>query len=118
MHYANGRAAKVGDLVRGKGYNVKHEIIGILLAAQPANTTCNCTVAHVDVTSAFISRGWRSTTESANAKVGDIVFQSTQQPDGTWKINATEVIASLEYGQLDAFVALDPATGEILLPEI
>jgi hypothetical protein len=75
MHYANGRAAKAGDLVRGKGYNIKHEIVGLLIFANPAATACNCQVATVTIE------------------------------------------ATVEYGQLDAFVALDPQTGEVLPAE-
>ena len=104
MHYANGRAAKVGDIVRGKGYNIKHEVIGLLVNANPAATACNCTVAcvtgrsqkrlHVphdpEVLKEYVNKGY---------------------------VMHSEIIADLEYGQLDAFVALDPATGEVLPPE-
>jgi len=60
MHYANGRAASIGDLVRGKGYNIKHEIVGLLLEAHPGAATCNCRVAAVSVGSTVKILGWRS----------------------------------------------------------
>lgn len=102
MHYANGRAAKIGDMVRGKGYNIKREITGRLVAAQPDSSSCNCQVAHVDTSSQLMLVGY---------------------PDGAtpgaWKLggNTPQVMASIEYGQLDAFNAIDPATGEILPAE-
>jgi hypothetical protein len=111
MHYANGRAAKVGDLVRGKGYNVKYEIIGLLIFANPGATACNCNVAHVGEQSALIARGW------INKETGDVAFQSKQLADGTWQTVPSGVEASIEYGQLDAFVAIDPKTGDVLPPE-
>ena len=102
MHYANGRAAKIGDLVRGKGYNLKHEIIGIVINAQPISSACNCTVA------CFGIGGY------------GIYFKRTLVLDnstGEFIEGALEATPSVEYGQLDAFVALDPKTGEVLPPE-
>jgi hypothetical protein len=46
MHYKDGTPAKVGDLVRGIGYNIKHEIQGIVVGCV-ASDTCNIQVAHV-----------------------------------------------------------------------
>jgi hypothetical protein len=104
MHYANGREAKVGDLVRGKGYNFKHEIIGIVVEAQPGLATCNCVVACVGVDGhAFIPR------IPARLENGKWVAIEGLKP---------EIQASYEYGQLDAFVALDPATGDVLPPVV
>lgn len=107
MHYSNGRAAKVGDLVRGKGYNIKHEIVGLLLSANAAATACNCTVATVSSGSQVKATGWRNTT------IPGFAFAK----DASGEVFPGEVIATIEYGQLDAFVALDPATGEVLPPE-
>lgn len=105
MHYANGRAANIGDVVRGKGYNIKHEITGLLLSANPAATACNCTIATVSVNSQVKALGWRDN------KTGDFAFQNS---DG--RVFVGEVVATLEYGQLDAFLALNPDTGEVLPP--
>lgn len=110
MHYANGRKAEIGDVVKGKGYNIKHEIIGFLLTANPVASGCNCTVACV--TKPF-------TLKNTNL-MSTLVFEATMLQDGKIipSISAAyHIPATIEYGQLDAFVALDPATGEILLPE-
>ncbi len=107
MHYSNGRAAKVGDLVRGKGYNFKHEIIGILISAKPAESACNCSVACFGIRS-----DWPQVFAKASA---------APNIEGTgWMLvggGQVEAQSTVEYGQLDAFVALDPNTGEVLPPE-
>lgn len=112
MHYANGRAAKIGDLVRGKGYNLKHEFTGVLIQANPAGTACNCQVATV------------ASPPSVNEKrhMGSSFFGTVKPAtNGTgWELLASHpnvIWPCIEYGQLDAFVALDPNTGEVLPPE-
>jgi hypothetical protein len=110
MHYANGRAAKVGDIVRGKGYNVKHEIIGVLVSAKPAETSCNCSVAHVGQSSQPVAEGW------FNAGTSETVFPYYIDEHEQKVIVPSYFKSSTEYGQLDAFVALDPTTGEVLPP--
>jgi hypothetical protein len=109
MHYANGRAAKAGDLVRGKGYNVKHEIIGVLVYANPGSSACNCQVAHVDLA---------SNTLSATTLFHPVDDGSVQCFAALPQSAPMNLIASIEYGQLDAFVAIDRATGEVLPPEV
>lgn len=107
MHYKNGRTAKAGDLVRGMGYNIKHEIVGLLICAQPANSACNCQVATVTTSSQVLFAGYPGpdATSLENAKF-------------TVSSNAPSyVLATIEYGQLDAFVAIDPQTGDILAPD-
>ncbi len=77
-HYTDGTEARTGDIVRGKGYNIKDEhgdlaeITGILLSVTPGSTACNISllvpdkdleepmrlygsVGHRGVTGAFIS---------------------------------------------------------------
>lgn len=110
MHYSNGRAARVGDVVRGKGYNIKHEIVGLLLSANPGSLACNCSVATVSIGSQLKCNGWIKAD-------GAFEFQHSILADGTLAPGPSEVIATTEYGQLDAFVALDPLTGDILPPE-
>lgn len=102
MHYANGREAKVGDLVRGKGYNIKHEIIGLLVHAAPNLAVCNCSVSCVAVGSYGITMH-----RQAHRDIKGNMFEGQ-----------LSAIPTTEYGQLDAFVALDPLTGEVLPPEI
>ena len=104
MHYKNGRAAKVGDVVRGKGYNIGHEITGLLISATPDSSACNCTIATVTIN-----------------PVRRIMFNGNDE-DLKTTVNQgyylqQEIIAHQEYGQLDAFEALDPKTGEVLAPE-
>ena len=111
MHYANGRAAKVGDLVRGKGYNIRHEIVGLLISANPGSYACNCSVATVSIGSQIKCHGWRKVDGALEFQREILADLSRGEP------LASEVIATIEYGQLDAFVALDPETGEILPPE-
>jgi hypothetical protein len=108
MHYANGRAAKAGDLVKGKGYNIKHEIIGLLLYANPATTACNCHVATVTKDSQVLHNAFPDPVPRID---GCLFFKGGEPP------SLHGVLATLEYGQLDAFVALDPNTGEVLPPE-
>lgn len=52
MHYKNGREAKVGDVVVGKGYNVKNAkgelatIGGVVVGITPGAGTCNIRIAN------------------------------------------------------------------------
>jgi hypothetical protein len=108
MHYSNGRAAKAGDLVRGKGYNIKHEIIGLLVYANPGASACNCQVATVTKNSAVIHYAFPSPEKTDD---GCLFFKGMYPP--AFK----GVEATLEYGQLDAFVAINPQTGDVLAPE-
>lgn len=49
-HYKDGTEAKPGDVVRGKGYNLKdengelREIVGVLIGVVPNSEACNVTV--------------------------------------------------------------------------
>lgn len=45
-HYKDGTEAKIGDLVKGTGYNVKHEIIGKVVNVRPGEA-CSLSVAYV-----------------------------------------------------------------------
>ena len=104
MHYANGRAAKAGDVVRGKGYNIKHEIIGVLVHATPGASACNCQVATVTKNPSLV------TAQDADHLVAAV---PASYLTGSGQVS----LLTVEYGQLDAFVALDPETGEVLPPE-
>jgi len=108
MHYSNGRAAKAGDLVRGKGYNIKYEIIGLLVYASPDASTCNCMVATVTQFSPVLLYARPSVEPTAE---GSLFYEGSFPP----AVKAVE--ATIEHGQLDAFVAIDPQTGEVLPPE-
>lgn len=47
-HYRTGEPAEVGDIVKGTGYNVKHEIIGKVIKVVEA-ASCNIQVAYVGI---------------------------------------------------------------------
>ena len=34
-HYRDGTKAELGDLVRGRGYNLKHEVLGVVVGLSP-----------------------------------------------------------------------------------
>ncbi len=44
-HYKDGTTARLGDIVRGKGYNIPHEIIGPVVRIEAGSDQCNITVA-------------------------------------------------------------------------
>lgn len=54
-HYQDGTPARVGDVVRGKGYNVRgpdgqlREIIATVLQVTPGSDHCNVQLAYLDV---------------------------------------------------------------------
>jgi hypothetical protein len=93
MHYANGREAKIGDLVRGRGYTIKREIVGKLISYSPQHPSYNCSVATV-------------------TDYSQVYYLRTS----AGKFVAALVEATIEDGRLDSFVAIDPKTGEVLPP--
>lgn len=44
-HYRNGTKAELGDLVRGTGYNIKHEVHGIVVGLTPGQGSCDIHIA-------------------------------------------------------------------------
>lgn len=44
-HDCKGRLIERGDIVRGKGYNIKHEIVGEVLTVVPDSDSCNVQIA-------------------------------------------------------------------------
>jgi hypothetical protein len=101
MHYANGRAAKAGDVVRGKGYNIKHEIVGVLVYAVPGATACNAQIATVSRQVNLVEKVYET------GEIGLV-------PSHPASLAVSAHFVTIEYGQLDAFVALDPDTGDVL----
>lgn len=87
-HYSDGTLAAVGDVVRGKGYNIKDEsgelaeIVGVITTVTPGAETCNVSL--------IVPKGCIPGTTS-------IVL------DGVCRSGAI-VEGSLEYGQADHFV--------------
>jgi hypothetical protein len=87
-HYADGTEAKIGDIVRGVGYNVKHEIIGKVVNVRPGES-CTLSVATV-------------TTKTP------VHFTSLdgQAPDTTKPFAACHVVAEIEYGDTKCFTKI------------
>ena len=110
MHYSNGRVAKVGDVVRGKGYNIKHEIIGLMLKIKVGDASCNCEVACVSSGSQVFLASMPNNAVVPGADHPVLCYRGVDPAYG-------KVEATIEYGQCDAFVALDPKTGEVLSAE-
>jgi hypothetical protein len=46
MHYRSGKEAKLGDIVRGRGYNIAHDIQGVVVGLTPGANSCNIVVAY------------------------------------------------------------------------
>jgi len=44
-HYRDGTKAELGDLVRGRGYNLKHDVQGVVVGLSPGQGTCDIHVA-------------------------------------------------------------------------
>lgn len=108
MRYSNGRAAKAGDIVKGKVYDLNYEIVGVLVYANPGLAAHNCQVATVSKSSQVLHNAFPETEPRAD---GCLFFKGMDPP------SFYAVIATLAYGQLDALVAIDPRTGEILPAE-
>jgi len=49
MHYKDGTLAQLGDIVRGRGYNIKHDIIGPVVHLVRNQDTCNIQIALVEI---------------------------------------------------------------------
>lgn len=96
-HYADGTEAKVGDIVKGKGYNVKDEsgalkeIVGTLIHVTPGSTSCNVKIAHA---------------------VAEKLPEDFKQPDykytgpktGVTLTDGFAVTSNIEYGQANHFL--------------
>lgn len=112
MHYSNGRIARVGDVVRGKGYNIKHEIIGLMTRINTGSESCNCEVACISVNSFVFVYALPNGVYNLPGYSTRYGYDGTNSSNTSYRVEPT-----IEYGQCDAFVALDPKTGEVLLEE-
>lgn len=102
MHYKDGTEAKVGDLVIGKGYNVKNEkgepavFVGTVIGLVPGALSCNIRVAHAiafEVTAGHPD--YRVYAPRAGLKINN-------EPE----CNPWAVEAGIEFGQTDQFELL------------
>lgn len=44
-HYSDGTIAKLGDTVKGKTYNIPHEVVGVVVGIIADSESCNVRVA-------------------------------------------------------------------------
>jgi hypothetical protein len=87
-HYSDGTEAKIGDIVKGTGYNVKHEIIGKVVNIRPGES-CTLSVAAV--------------TNKTPIYFGS---QDGETPDLTKQFAPCHVVAELEYGDTKCFTKI------------
>jgi hypothetical protein len=87
-HYADGTEAKIGDIVKGISYNVKHEIIGKVVNVRPGES---CTLSVATVT-----------------KKTPVHFTSMdgETPSIAKEFAACHVVAELEYGDTKCFTKI------------
>lgn len=104
-HYKDGTETKVGDVVRGTGYNVKdaagnlREIVGTVVGVTPGSASCNIQVAYIETTevprSLDVVNDWKKLDAWTKGVRGS-------GPNG----NSNPTICGmvhLEYGQCDHF---------------
>ncbi len=99
-HDCKGRLIEVGDMVKGRGYNVKHEIIGPVISVTPGAESCNISLAVV-----FVQRPLGDGLLSGS---GTILTTN----DGS-KRGQVLVHAGCEYGQCDAFEIIQKHDGSM-----
>lgn len=86
-HYSDGTEAKPGDIVRGKGYNIKDEsgelaeIVAVVAAVNPNASACNITVIVPD------------------GCAGTLIPASGHD----YQLTGTVITGRTEYGQCDHF---------------
>lgn len=102
-HYKDGTEATIGDVVRGKGYNVLHEIVGKVVGITPGSASCNIQVAHV--VTVPIEGGHAYPNYQLFTKTGVIGCGSNggAPSSDSDKIHLIGAYVNLEYGQCDAF---------------
>jgi hypothetical protein len=93
MHYKDGTPANLGDVVRGKGYNVKYEIQGVVVNLNPGEETCNISVAHA-VPATRELQGFVHQTAGYHQDPVDPNLQT---------VSIGLATISIEHGQTDAF---------------
>jgi hypothetical protein len=103
-HYKDGTEAKIGDVVRGKGYNVKdkdqnlREFVGTVVGITPGSTACNIQVAHVVVSP--LPFGVSYSPHRVFQLSGVIGCGAEGGAEGSVRVGA---VLELEYGQTDHF---------------
>lgn len=99
MHYRDGTEAKVGDIVRGKGYNIKNaagelaDFVGLVADVLPGSASCNVRVVYLRTLPTLDKL---PDYRLFQASPGMVMVHKT---DGTYQ----PVRADIEYGQADHF---------------
>lgn len=101
MHYKDGQPAKIGDLVKGKGYNIPGTIVGKLVQMTPNSARCNCII--LVATSEKLSRDsydydYKLNNAHTMLKVYEGGIVDIDKPA---KMEVHAVNARTEYSQLD-----------------
>ena len=97
-HYKDGSEAKVGDNVKGYGYNVKHPdgtqklIHGVVIGIVPDSQSCNIRVAHI--TTHKLPQSFEYPTAELFHQVGVLTTIGNESCGAT---------VSLEYGECSSF---------------
>jgi hypothetical protein len=106
-HYRDGTPAKVGDVVKGKGYNLKdkdgnlREFIGTVVGVVPSSNACNIQVAYIKtVTISTEDMNALTRCYAAFERKGVLGCGPGGGSDGT---DRTVAVVDLEYGQCDHF---------------
>ncbi len=107
MHYKDGTEAKLRDVVKGTGYNLKDKdgkpavFVGTVVGLTPGSQSCNIQVAHV------VSKNLEASADRAEFYALHEFFseKGVTGCGGAGGGDRTRVMArvSLEYGQCDAF---------------
>ena len=100
-HYKDGTETKIGDVVRGKGYNCKDEFIGTVIGITPNSASCSIQVAYIATVEIppiirreqihFVGEAYARRCVGCGAQGGEA---------GSSLVAG---MAKLEYGQCDAF---------------
>lgn len=108
-HYRSGIAARAGDFIIGKGYNIKGQdgelatIVGVLLGITPGSSTCNIVLATVEHKE--VPEEVKALAHSSPPGFWD---NYQMRPEVSWATDAStgkfqQVKAKTEYGQADHF---------------
>lgn len=100
-HYKDGTPAKIGDTVKGKGYNLRitdgelRELVGTVVDVRPGTETCNLTVFVPEIIDLGENFQWPNTQIFALREGLHTVLRA----DG----HTVAVKCLIEFGQTDAF---------------
>lgn len=103
MHYKDGQEARLGDIARGKGYNVKDEkgelkeITGVVVKLTEGAVSCNLVIAHLIA-----------------GEIKDQDGETLGVFNGSLMVEKTPVLVAAEYGQCDHFELVERAKVQVI----